>query len=68
MKFRNWLAVHLEMTVMMQYLFRLELRGPAKYKDMLLDIGTEEIGHVEMLATMVACLLDKAPIKMQEDG
>ena len=35
---------------------------------MLLDIGTEEIGHVEMLATMVAYLLDKAPIKMQEDA
>ncbi len=58
-----------EMTVMMQYLFQgWNCRGPAKYKDMLLDIGTEEIGHVEMLATMMAHLLDKAPIKMQEDG
>lgn len=58
-----------EMTVMMQYLFQgWNCRGPAKYKDMLLDIGTEEIGHVEMLATMVAYLLDKAPIKMQEEG
>ena len=58
-----------EMTVMMQYLFQgWNCRGPAKYRDMLLDIGTEEIGHVEMLATMVAHLLDKAPIKMQEDG
>jgi Mn-containing catalase len=58
-----------EMTVMMQYLFQgWNCRGPAKYRDMLLDIGTEEIGHVEMLATMIAYLLDKAPIKMQEDG
>ncbi len=58
-----------EMTVMMQYLFQgWNCRGPAKYKDMLLDTGTEEIGHVEMLATMVAYLLDKAPIKMQEAG
>lgn len=58
-----------EMTVMMQYLFQgWNCRGPAKYRDMLLDIGTEEIGHVEMLATMIAHLLDKAPIKMQEDG
>jgi len=56
-----------EMTVMMQYLFQGWNRGPAKYRDMP-DIGTEEIGHVEMLATMIACLLDKAPIKMQEDG
>lgn len=58
-----------EMTVMMQYLFQgWNCRGPAKYKDMLLDVGTEEIGHIEMLATTIAHLLDKAPIKMQEDG
>lgn len=58
-----------EMTVMMQYLFQgWNCRGPAKYRDMLLDIGTEEIGHIEMLATMIAHLLDKAPIKMQEAG
>lgn len=58
-----------EMTVMMQYLFQgWNCRGPAKYRDMLLDIGTEEIGHVEMLATMIAHLLDKAPIRMQEEG
>lgn len=58
-----------EMTVMMQYLFQgWNCRGPAKYRDMLLDIGTEEIGHVEMLATMIAHLLDKAPIKVQENG
>ncbi|MBV9387902.1 MAG: manganese catalase family protein [Chroococcidiopsidaceae cyanobacterium CP_BM_ER_R8_30] len=58
-----------EMTVMMQYLFQgWNCRGPAKYKDMLLDIGTEEIGHVEILATMIAYLLDKAPLKMQEEG
>jgi Mn-containing catalase len=58
-----------EMTVMMQYLFQgWNCRGPAKYRDMLLDIGTEEIGHVEMLATMIAHLLDKAPLKTQEEG
>jgi Mn-containing catalase len=57
-----------EMTVMMQYLFQgWNCRGPARYRDMLLDIGTEEIGHVEMLATMIAHLLDKAPIKDQEN-
>jgi Mn-containing catalase len=58
-----------EMTVMMQYLFQgWNCRGPAKYRDLLLDTGTEEIGHVEMLATMVAHLLDKAPVGMQEEG
>jgi Mn-containing catalase len=60
-------GVYGEMTVMMQYLFQgWNCRGPAKYRDMLLDIGTEEIGHVEMLATMMAHLLDKAPLKDQE--
>src|SRR4051794_30071948 len=50
-----------EMSVMMQYLFQgWNCRGPAKYRDMLLDIATEEIGHVEMLATMVARLLEGA--------
>ncbi|GFE70885.1 manganese catalase family protein [Chroococcus sp. FPU101] len=58
-----------EMTVMMQYLFQgWNCRGPAKYRDMLLDIGTEEIGHIEILATLIAQLLENAPIKMQEDG
>jgi len=58
-----------EMTVMMQYLFQgWNCRGPAKYKDMLLDVGTEEIGHIEILATMIAHLLDKAPVAAQEEG
>ena len=56
-----------EITVMMQYLFQgWSCRGPAKYKDMLLDIGTEEIGHVEMLCTMIAQLLEGAPLNEQE--
>src|ERR1700710_1667687 len=56
-----------EMTVMMQYLFQgWNARIPGKYKDMLLDIGTEEIGHVEMLCTMVARLLEGAPSETTE--
>lgn len=52
-----------EMTVMMQYLFQgWNCRGPAKYRDLLLDVGTEEIAHVEMLATMIARLLEGSPI------
>jgi Mn-containing catalase len=51
-----------EMTVMTQYLFQgWNARIPGKYKDMILDIGTEEIGHVEMLCTMIARLLEGAP-------
>src|ERR1700759_5063817 len=51
-----------ELTVTMQYLFQgWNCRIPGKYKDMLLDIGTEEIGHVEMISTMIARLLEGAP-------
>jgi len=58
-----------EMTVMMAYLFQgWNCRGPQKYRDMLLDIATEEIGHVEMLSIMIARLLEGAPLKVQEDG
>jgi Mn-containing catalase len=58
-----------EISVMMTYLFQgWNCRGPAKYRDMLLDIGTEEMAHVEMLATMIARLLESAPAAMQEDA
>jgi Mn-containing catalase len=56
-----------EISVMMTYLFQgWNCRGPAKYRDMILDIGTEEIAHVEMLATMIARLLEKSPVEAQE--
>lgn len=58
-----------EMTVMMQYLWQgWNCRVPGKYKDMILDIGTEEIGHVEMLVTMMARLLEGAPSETQADA
>jgi Mn-containing catalase len=57
------------MTVMMQYLFQgWNARIPGKYKDMILDIGTEEIGHVEMLSTMIARLLEGAPSEVTADA
>ncbi|PPA70955.1 manganese catalase family protein [Jeotgalibacillus proteolyticus] len=50
-----------EMTVMMQYLFQgFNCRGEEKYKDLLMDIGTEEIGHVEMLCALISQLLEGA--------
>ena len=58
-----------EMSVMMTYLFQgWNCRGPAKYRDMLLDIGTEEIGHVEMVATLIARLLEHSPVEAQEQA
>lgn len=51
-----------EMSVMNMYLFQgWNLRGNEKYKDLILDTATEEIGHVEMIATMIGHLLDDAP-------
>jgi len=58
-----------EMSVMLQYLFQgWNCRGPQKYRDMLLGIGTEEIAHVEMLATMIGRLLETAPTKLQDEA
>jgi len=55
------------MTVMMSYLFQgWNCRSSDKYRDMLLDIGTEEIAHVEMLSIMISRLLDKVPVEEQE--
>ncbi|TVT41921.1 catalase [Hymenobacter setariae] len=58
-----------EMRVCLQYLFQAwNSRGPAKYRDMLLDTGTEEISHIEMLATAVALNLEGAPLSVQESA
>jgi Mn-containing catalase len=57
-----------EIRVCLQYLFQAwGARGPEKYRDMLLETGTEEIGHIEMLATAVALNLENAPLSMQEE-
>ncbi len=51
-----------EIRVCLQYLFQAwGARGPAKYRDMLLETGTEEIAHIEMLCTAVALNLEGAP-------
>ncbi|WP_078553079.1 manganese catalase family protein [Bacillus alkalicellulosilyticus] len=56
-----------EISVSLQYLFQgWNTRGDGKYRDLLLDVGAEELAHVEMLATMIARLLDGAPVGDQE--
>src|ERR1043165_5032292 len=53
-----------EMRTMMQYLFQaFNFRGATgkPYKDLLYGVGTEEIGHVELIATTIARLTDGAP-------
>jgi Mn-containing catalase len=53
-----------EMRTMMQYLFQaMNFRGPAgkPYRDLIQGIGTEEIGHVELIGTTISRLLDGSP-------
>lgn len=59
-----------EIRVCMQYMFQSwGARGPSpKYRDMLLHTATEEMGHIEMLATAVAMNLETAPTSLQEEG
>lgn len=57
-----------EIRVCMQYFFQAwGARGPVKYRDMLLNTATEEISHIEMLATAVALNLEGAPVSLQEE-
>ncbi len=57
-----------EIRVCLQYLFQAwGNRGPEKYRDMLLETGTEEIAHIEMLATAVALNLECAPTSLKDE-
>jgi len=48
-----------EISVALQYLFQgWNTRGNEKYRDLLMDTGTEELAHIEMISTMIARLLD----------
>lgn len=57
-----------EIRVCLQYLFQAwGARGPVKYRDMLLETGTEEIAHIEMLATAVALNLEPASNALKDE-
>ncbi|MCU0352752.1 MAG: manganese catalase family protein [Cytophagales bacterium] len=56
-----------EIRVCLQYLFQAwNARGPVKYRDMLLETGTEEIAHIEMLVTAVAMNLETASNELKD--
>lgn len=58
-----------EITVAMQYQFQAwNAHIPGKYRDLLFGIGAEEFGHVEMLAVMIAQLLEGAPLGVTTDA
>jgi Mn-containing catalase len=57
-----------EIRVCLQYLFQSwGCRGPEKYRDMLLETGTEELAHIEMLATAVALNLEPASSTFKDE-
>ena len=57
-----------EIRVALQYFFQAwGARGPTRYRDMLLETGTEELAHIEMLSTAVALNLENAPLSLQEE-
>src|SRR3712207_9457024 len=58
-----------ELRVMTQYVFQgFNYRGPAKYRDMLIATGTEEMGHVELLATAVCMNLEGDKSEMVDEA
>jgi len=58
-----------EITVALQYQFQAwNMHMPGKYRDLVFGIGAEEMGHVEMLAVMIAQLLEKAPLGVSESA
>ncbi len=58
-----------EMRVTMQYLFQAwnTPMDDQKYRTMLMETATEEIGHIEMLATAVAKNLENAPAQLRDE-
>src|SRR3954466_3428031 len=57
-----------EMRVMNQYMFQgFGHRGEKRYRDMLLSTATEEIGHIEVLATAVAMNLEGANSELVDE-
>jgi len=58
-----------EITVAMQYSFQAwNMHIPGKYRDLVCGIAAEEFGHVEMLAIMIAQLLEDAPVGITKDA
>jgi Mn-containing catalase len=57
-----------EIRVCLQYLFQAwGCRSHPKYRDLLMETGTEEISHIEMLATAVALNLEGAPTETKSN-
>ncbi|MFF0268302.1 manganese catalase family protein [Kribbella sp. NPDC004536] len=52
-----------EIGVAMHYMFQSwDMHVPGRYRDLLFGLGTEQVASLEMLATMIAQLLEHAPV------
>ena len=59
-----------EMRTMMQYLFQsmnFRVRDVQALQDLIQGVGTEEMGHVELIGTTISRLLDDRRVQRQED-
>ena len=57
-----------EIRVAMRYMFQaFGAQGPTKYRDMLMETASEELGHIEMLSHAVALNLKNAPTELKEN-
>jgi Mn-containing catalase len=51
-----------EIGVAMHYMFQpWDMHVPGRYRDLVFGLGTEQVANIEMLATMIAQLLEHAP-------
>ena len=58
-----------EIRVANQYMFQaFGAQGPSKYRDMLMETASEELGHIEMLAHAVALNLKGAPTELTDEA
>lgn len=58
-----------ELRVVFQYYFQAwNSRGASKYRDLLIETATEDLGHAEMYATAIALNLEGAGAETQEEA
>ncbi|HEY0621173.1 MAG TPA: manganese catalase family protein [Kribbella sp.] len=58
-----------EITVAMHYMFQgWDMHVPGRYRDLVFALGAEQVAHIEMLATVVARLLDRAPLQVVDEA
>ncbi|TDW21357.1 manganese catalase family protein [Kribbella kalugense] len=51
-----------EIAVAMHYMFQpWDMHVPGRYRDLVFGLGSEQVANIEMLATMIARLLEHAP-------